>query len=176
MHFLLIALLLGSTFWTTASAQTRPAAQGTIATRVQLPGADCALFPATTSLVGVSLYPTPTQRFAPTKAQILSVESSLLATHMHYLIKNPSVAATAYGAKCISQIYKNLAKSRRQYVGFYNEQQQPCLFINCFPQARNDLNWLYQLVEVEDGGANYWRICFNLTTRQFFDFSFNGIA
>ncbi len=169
MRLWFLTMLFGSSFLQAATAQVAPAPKDG-ATHIQLPGADCALFPAVTNLSGIALSVKPTKSFTPTKEQVVFVESSLLPAYMYHLATN------VYDDGSQVQIYKNLANYRRQYVGFYNAQHQPCLYINCFPRDGRDFHWLQQLVEAEDGGASYWHICFNLTTKQFFNFAHNGIA
>ena len=176
MRSFFLVLLLSYFFLAPANAQTRPATKDTIATRYQLPGADCALFPAAANMSGMFMHPKYAQRFTPTKEQVLVIGKDLLPAQMRYLAANQPPNATMYEHEYRVRISKTLTKYRRQYVGFYNEQQQNCLYINCFP--RNELypKWLQQLVKVEDGGASFWHIYFNLATKQFFDFSHNSIA
>lgn len=176
MPFWFFGLLLGGILLQPAAAQVAPAPKDIIATRVQLPGADCALFPAAISLAGAVLSSKPTGRFTPAKEQVTAIERSLLPAHMHYLATNSPYAGTIYADKAQTHIHKNLATYRRQYVGFYNEKHQPCLYINCFPKSIGNSYWLQRLLVVDDGGASFWRISFNLATKQFFDFSYNGVA
>jgi hypothetical protein len=173
-QLLSILLLLGLLLQRAAAQQLVPT--DTVATRYQLPGADCALFPAGANMNGMFIHPKHAQRFTPTKEQVVAIEKDLLPAQMRFLAANQPTNATVYEHKCRLRISKTLVKYRRQYVGFYNERQQPCLYINCFPINKLFPSWLRQLVEVEDGGASFWHIYFNLTTKQFFSFSHNSSA
>lgn len=82
----------------------------------------------------------------------------------------------AYLIRAQRIISAHLPSYRRQYAGFYDGRGQPCLFINFFPYQYTRLSgsdWLRYYIGVDDGGAAFWHICYNLATYQFSDFSPN---
>lgn len=75
MRSFLTVLLLGHAFLAPTNAQKRPVPKDTIATRVRLPGADCALFPAAASFTRYLEYTLlNTGRFTPTRQQVAMTE------------------------------------------------------------------------------------------------------
>jgi hypothetical protein len=144
------------------------------ATRLLLPGAECALFPATATLPDAPEFDEAlTARFAPIWPQVIEAEQTLSTALSHSL-------TTAQPARYISQrqaiVRAYLPAYRRQYFGFYNAQHQACLFINAFyNQYTNPLDpsWLHYCISVDDGGVGFWRIYYNLATHRFYKFSSN---
>lgn len=166
----LLALVISSLFVQRLAAQ-QPLPTKAIATRYQLPGADCALFPAAMSSWDGTTQPKPTGSFTPTKQQVVLAES-LLASHLHFLADTFSTIGYGYGCK---EVLKNLPNYRRQYFGFYNSQHEPCLGINSFVANKFfEFLWLQQPIDVEDGGTDFWHIYFNLSTQRFFSFNYNS--
>ncbi|RZK99044.1 MAG: hypothetical protein EOO62_25370 [Hymenobacter sp.] len=166
--------MLAKAFLAPASAQVASVLKDTIATRVQLPGADCALFPAAANLgswFGKDF--TQLLRFTPTRAQAAEAEQALPRVHLAKLYQYP---VTDYYARYPAIIKQHLSKYQRQYFGFYKAQHQTCLFINFFIEeveyAPGTLpSWLTHPVQVADGGAGFWHIYYNLTTHKFYNFS-----
>jgi hypothetical protein len=161
-----------------AIAQVASTPKDTVATRVQLPGADCALFPAGASfaryLEDDSLV---TKRFTPTRHQVAAAEKALLTVRLQEAYERP---VSSYYAQYPAIIKQNLAKYQRQYYGFYNKKNQPCLYINLFYEPYVERSskpvpyWLRALIYTHDGGPAYWHIYYNLGTRTFYNFSHNS--
>lgn len=89
-----------------------------------------------------------------------------------------AVPSLSYYANYSAIIQENLKQYQRQYYGFYNPQHQPCLFINFFIERYEEApgrpaTWLRRLVYTHDGGAAFWHIYYNATTKKFYDFSHN---
>ena len=175
MRYFGCCLLLFFLFGQPASAQLLPESKDTIATRYQLPGADCALFP-----VGARMgywYSEEnllsTGRFTPTCAQATAAEEALKIIRLETVYAHQPSSYYAGYPKIIKQ---RLPKYQRQYFGFYNIQHQPCLYINFFIEEWVEVpgttpHWLCTPIEVADGGADFWRIFYNLTTHKFYNFS-----
>ena len=175
MRFLFFSLLAGNLLALPAAAQVLPAPRDTVATRYQLPGADCALFPAAASMGPYSEYIPETGRFTPSREQVTNVEKILPAVRLQDVYERP---ANSYYADYPGIIKARLAEYNRQYYGFYNLKHQPCLYINFFPgkyeQSDNkDPHWLHWPIYVSDGGAGFWQIFYNLSTNKFYNFSHN---
>ena len=159
-----------------ASAQLQPATKDTIAaTRYQLPGADCALFPKRANMGYWYNEKTllSTGRFTPTHAQVITAEKALKTIHLETVYAHQPSSYYADYPKIIAQ---SLPKYQRQYFGFYNSRHQSCLYINFFIEKWEEApgttpHWLCTPIEVADGGAGFWRIFYNLTTQKFYDFS-----
>jgi len=76
----------------------------------------------------------------------------------------------------IGQILEHLAAYRRQYVGIV-VQGEKRLFVNCFrgdPQRHS--SWRQQLVDVDDGGLDYWRIQYRVDRKRFLEVDINSDA
>lgn len=180
-NILLFSLL--SSILTPAAAQVVPALREPVATRIQLPGADCALFPATAELP-ICFYTdvTTLERFTPTPQQIALVEKAFLPIRIKQLAITPSAALVDSDREAEVFIYNNLKKYYRQYYGFYNSLHQPCLYVNCFiGDEVADGNsydiapyWLRRPVSMLYGGANYWSITFNVATQELYNFRYNS--
>jgi hypothetical protein len=76
----------------------------------------------------------------------------------------------------LHMILERLAEYRRQYFGVIGAKNTKRLFVNLFLPARNQDNWTDQYVFAFDGGTAYWRIQFDVASRQFMQFNTNGIA
>lgn len=132
MRRFLLALLLINLFQQPAAAQAAPAPKVPLATRVQVRGAECALFPAR----AVSYYNVQAT-FMPTSAQAAEAEKALATPQLstidphakNWYKKQPDPAYTA--------ISPHLPLYRQQFYGFLNAKRQPCLFINAFPLDKN---------------------------------------
>lgn len=74
---------------------------------------------------------------------------------------------------------KDLNGYTRQYVGVITPKGEKIIWINCFYSSNPDKdysNWKKEPVMVLDGGANYFSIKINLTTKDYYDFWVNGDA
>ena len=178
MRLLFFSLLAGSLRALPAAAQTLPAPKDTVATRYQLPGADCALFPAAAKMtyrIGEDLM--VTERFRPTHRQVRKVEQALPEVELAKFISQLPPSMQQYYVEYPGIIKTNLSKYQRQYYGFYNVQHQPCLYLNFFyePDVERSSQpipyWLRAPIEMNDGGPAYWHIFYNLSTHQFYNFS-----
>jgi hypothetical protein len=176
MRALLCGLVLCCTTSKTLVAQNRPVPADTVAAHIQLPGADCGLFPAAARLPNfLDYYVTRTGRFTPTLPQAIEVEQALPTAQLQKLYEHP---ITSYYAAYPVIIKQHLPEYQRQYYGFYNELHQPCLFINFFIEHIESTpntvpNWLCYYIHTHDGGAAFWSIYYNLTTHKFYRFSHN---
>ncbi|KAA3440499.1 hypothetical protein [Rufibacter hautae] len=73
-----------------------------------------------------------------------------------------------------------LMEYRRQYSGFYNEEGERVIGVNCFRHTKEDFHsspqWLRRMKYVKDGGNRFWRIEVNLKTKRCGRFRVNGLA
>jgi len=180
MRIFSLGLLLSSACCRPAAAQVLPAPKGTVATRYQLPGADCALFPATARLPDwlPEKKLTAHRRFTPAASQVAAAEKALATVQ---LLRVNSGAKTNQDSTYARNITQRLGQYHRQYFGFYNMQRQPCLFINLLLNTDFDgidigmqprppgyiPHWLRAPQQLADGGWQYWSVYYNLTTYQF---------
>lgn len=148
--------------------------------RYQLPGADCALFPAAASFPPTPMgdeYKTGMKRFTPTQAQIAATEQALLAINFDQISYRYEL--TDYYANYPQLIKSHLSNYKRQYYGFYNGQKHLCLFINFFTEYTEEIHgqpmyWLYYPVHVFDGGYGFWSVYYDLTAKKLFLYEHNG--
>jgi hypothetical protein len=159
MRLLLLSLLASSGLALPAAAQTLPASKDTVATHYQLPGADCALFPAAAEItyrIGGG-FPV-TGRFKPTRNQVRKVEHALPDVDLAKFLRQQPASMQQYYAAYPGIIKANLSKYQRQYYGFYNVQHQPCLYLNFFYEPGVERSsqpipyWLRAPIEMNDGG------------------------
>jgi len=74
----------------------------------------------------------------------------------------------------IGQILDHLAAYRRQYVGIV-VQGEKRLFVNCFRAApQQHASWRQHLVDVDDGGLDYWRIQYQVDRKRFMEIDINS--
>ena len=179
MRFLLLSLLVGHLLALPTAAQTLPAPKDTVATRYQLPGADCALFPAAAAFPENKLgdiYELGMQRFTPTQEQVYATEQLLKAIRLDQV--SYRYEFTDYYDNYPAIIKKNLANYKRQYYGFYNAAHHACLFINFFTEYKEEIHpplyWLHHPVRVYDGGWAFWSIYYDLTDKKFFLYEHNS--
>lgn len=85
---------------------------------------------------------------------------------VEFMAENPSADWTR------TDIFIEPEKYYRQYIPYFNEKGERCLWINFF--VRPVGNWLERRVSVEGGGVGYFSIGLNLDTGKRFDFSVNG--
>jgi hypothetical protein len=177
MRFSLLVLLISGFFAQPTAAHIVPASKDTIATRVQLPGADCALFPAAAKMEHAAGEKLPiTGRFTPTLEQVASAEQLLPSVSLATVYAPGAGPSGSYYAHYPLSIKWNLSRYQRQYYGFYNSAHQPCLFINFFIQHYEEVpgrpaTWLRRRIFFFDGGTALWCIYYNTTTHEFYNFS-----
>jgi len=169
-----------------ARAQAPPAPKDTVATRYQLPGADCALFPAAARLPDwlPAKKTASRDRFTPSVNQAATTEKALAAVQL--LTVNPG-AKTHQDSAYARIITQQLSHYRRQYFGFYNRHKQPCLFINFlgdYPFTPEEAGlrpkppgyvpyWLQRYVFIGDGADDQWSIYYNLATGKLYQYWHN---
>jgi hypothetical protein len=68
-----------------------------------------------------------------------------------------------------------LQEYRRQFVAVTNAKGEKEVWVNCFCDKDNS-NWQYDIVVVDDGGSCYFNVQLNLTTKTSFDLMVNGEA
>lgn len=168
-----------------AAAQGQPSPADTIATRLQLPQADCALFPAGARLPAwLQVTRRQASRFTPAATQAQAAEQAL--QHLNLLAVNPG-SKTSQDSVYAQKISQRLGQYHRQYFGFYNSRKQPCLFINLvadFPFTPEEAGlrptppgyvpyWLQQYLYLGDGGDDHWSIYYNLATKKFYRYWHN---
>jgi hypothetical protein len=173
MSRFLLAFLVFSLLQQPAVAQDALTLQDLMATRVQLPRADCALFPAAAQLDTLGLHKAAVEpsRFTPTRQQVEMVEQQLEAAGISAIrqpLTPPDSANLAY-------IQAHLPVYKRQYFGFYNAQHQPCLFIQLF-EGDNLGDWLHHWLLILDGGPSVWEVYYNLDTRRFYGLGYHGLG
>lgn len=169
-----------------APAQVAPTYHDTIALRYQLPGADCALFPAAARFPDwrpekkLSL----TRRFTPTAPQVAATEKALAAVPLLHINPGPKNSQDSTYARAITQ---RLEQYHRQYFGFYNRHKQPCVFINFlgdYPFTPEEAGlrpkpaayvpfWLSRYAFLADGGSDHWSVYYNLATGKFYQYWHN---
>lgn len=179
MRHLLFFLLIGSTLTLPVATQAQTVLHDTIATRCQLPAADCALFPAAATFplhkVG-DIFQVGMRRFTPTRAQVATTEQALRTVDLQQV--SYRYEPTTYYDGYPTIIKKHLASYKRQYYGFYDSKRHPCLFINFFIENPEELHaplhWLQYPVRVYDGGWAFWSIYYNLTTKKFLLYEHGG--
>lgn len=72
---------------------------------------------------------------------------------------------------------KYLRKYKRQYVGFLTNEGDIIVYINLLKDKGISKEKLSSdIVMVLDGGSNYWMIYINITKRELFGLSINGIS
>jgi hypothetical protein len=137
--------------------------------RVQVRGADCALFPAAAELPfhQNALVALPLKRFTPTVQQVATAEQKLATLF-------PSAyAANTY---CAEPLKQSAPAYKRQYYGFYNAKNQPCFYIRFFfstpaDYSTNMATWLQKPVKASaKPGSDAWDMSYNLSAGEFYDF------
>jgi len=102
--------------------------------------------------------------FSPSLANVDSAEGAL---------KRDLKDMNSFPNKLVSY---NLKKYRRQYLGYIDSTTgHKILYINCFWKSfKYRVNWLYELVDISEGGGYYWNISYDLTAKKLFDFWVHG--
>ncbi len=121
--------------------------------------------------------------FTPSLDEIILVETVLQAQ-----LKNQTPKAKYNDARIVAG---RLKKYYRQYVGYINRKGEKCIYINGllkesvkeFYTSRrpygggDEVSLLYDdLVDVMDGGNEFWNAVINLETKQIITFYANGVA
>ena len=175
MRFLFLLLLAGGV-GQSALAQAAPA--DTVATRVQVLGVDCALFPARATFPRSDTeddeYKPGMKRFTPTTEQVTATEQALLGVQLDRV--KGRIEPNDYYDAYPRIIKKHLKEFQRQYYGFYNQQQHACVFVNFFLEKREvgapeSSVWLTQPITLMDGGWQYWSVYYDLTAHKFFHYA-----
>jgi hypothetical protein len=73
-------------------------------------------------------------------------------------------------------ILKDITFYNRQYIGILNKNGEKEVWINCFPCGFADTYWRQNVVNISDGGTDFFRLRINLDTGEIFDFIINGHA
>lgn len=108
--------------------------------------------------------------WTPEKNDIFLAESLVKDYLGHYKPDNE------YYRECIPKILDALSRYKRQYAGFIDKDGEKNVFINFFIPSSHTFDWTRKMVFVCDGGYHYFRITVNLSRKQCFDLSINGVA
>lgn len=86
-----------------------------------------------------------------------------------------ALAAALNEKDYFKQIRKRYKVYGRQYIFFYDENNELCVFVNC---SCEKYNWLFsrRFCSVRDGGDCYWKMVLNLETGKILSVSVNGEA
>jgi hypothetical protein len=131
--------------------------------------------------------------FRPTVAQIRALEVHLLPalelgrSKPETLSRMPAGAEDraewSWGASgAIAEILQHFAEYRRQYVGIVVQGGARRVFVNCFLEGqvdgRDDFpSWKVRLIDyVDDGGAEFWSIEYDVASGRFLGFNINPSA
>jgi hypothetical protein len=68
----------------------------------------------------------------------------------------------------------SLSKYKRPYFVSFDLKEEKIVEVNCFCQVHNDDSWKKHRIQVEDGGARYFNLKLNVTTRRILDYRVNG--
>ncbi len=125
---------------------------------------DVAIFPASSR----ELFDGP-DRFTPSKQDVEYGEDALIN-------QLPALNLERHNQFETPVIDKNLSKYKRQYFGYYDNNRNRILFINCFWKRDKEENllWLNERIMVLDGGSYFWSVKYNLNTNELFDLDVNG--
>ena len=85
-----------------------------------------------------------------------------------------SKSAAALDQKHVASILGRLARTRRQYVGIVVDGTRR-IVVNCFP-IEGFPDWDRQFVFVLDGGDWFWEVQYDVASRSFLRFQYNGDA
>ncbi len=79
-------------------------------------------------------------------------------------------------AYCKPLINKNtLKKYVRQYVGYLTDKNEIVIWLNLFKKGSiESQNPALDIISVQDGGIEFWRIRINITSKELFDMQVNG--
>jgi hypothetical protein len=119
------------------------------------------------------------KRFTPSNDEILLTEEILRSEGKN--IKNKGDR---------KYIFDNLKDYWRQYIGYFNDEGEKCIYVNCFPvkeewaiqKAKKDNKtltiprWYDSLFWVFDGGRAFWQAHVNLNKKTVVSMSINADA
>jgi len=129
--------------------------------------------------------PEASDYWTPSPADVADMESRLASALVQQRRADDRLQSRSKGAERdlhvfrshhIGQLLEHLAAYRRQYVGIV-VQGEKRLFVNCFrgdPQQHPW--WRQQLVDVDDGGIDYWRIQYQVDRKRFLAVDINSDA
>lgn len=107
-------------------------------------------------------------RYTPTKEDIAQVEKILKDSIDSYLKRERIYTRS---------IKKNkLRKYKRQYLGFITKDGDIVIFISFLKGYYDKDELSKELIQVCDGGEDYWTIYINLTKHTLYEIQINGIA
>jgi hypothetical protein len=115
--------------------------------------------------------PDTAKRFTPTAAEVKTAETYLKAGIVDF------TREYKYGnGKPV--VNTNLGLFLRQYFGYLNEQGEKIILINFFRKEKQALvkKAKTEIIEVEDGGNDYWKIEVNLDAKALRNLSVNSIG
>jgi len=71
-----------------------------------------------------------------------------------------------------------LSEYNRQYMAIINENKEKEVYVNCFRNRyiRDNEQWKSNLLEIMDGGSNFFSVKINLTRLIYYNLSVNGRA
>ncbi len=110
------------------------------------------------------------ERYTPTKQDIKLCEE-ILKRDIDELISSLNL--------CTSISKNTLRKYRRQYVGFVNKDGDIIIWINMLYKRSNHrtkAELSNDIIDVLDGGEDYWNIYVNVTKKYLYKLQINGIA
>ncbi|PWG78245.1 hypothetical protein [Pararcticibacter amylolyticus] len=110
------------------------------------------------------------ERYTPIKEDVLRVEQ--LIKEQLVFINKPLINQ---GGNC-PVIHKNLSKYARQYIGYFDQNNDKIIWVNFFIRREKDqLSKLNKdLIFVLDGCSNYWNVKVNLNKGKLYDLRING--
>ena len=108
--------------------------------------------------------------WTPTEQNVLDAEK-LAQAYLEKYHRNDN-----YHNMSVKHILSQLKKYKRQYVGLIDENGDKSVWINYFHDSGDFPQWDQQLVEVNDGGDNFFNIKVNLNKKNSYDLSINGVA
>jgi len=172
MRYLLLGLLFFSLSIQAATAQIHnyPPPAFMLPRHYQSPRADCAIFPAAAA-VDAPLDSPSLGRFTPTSQQIDSAEQALATVELSRINAEAEPAGYSDYPRLIK---KQLPQYKRQYFGYYNLMNHPCLYIVFAIVQPTDTSWLKASYRVFDAGPDYWTVRYNLATKTFYAFEHSG--
>jgi hypothetical protein len=123
--------------------------------------------------------------WTPSPADVAEMESRLASALVRQRDADDRLQGRSKGARRdlhvfrshhIGQIIEHLAAYRRQYVGIVVRGERR-LFVNCFrADPEQHASWRQRLVDVDDGGLNYWRIQYQVDRKRFLEIDINSDA
>lgn len=109
------------------------------------------------------IYEQARSRFTPTQREVLRAEE-IISRELKLMNDSAELKATSIGT-----IYNNLNNYVRQYVGFVNDKGAKVIWVNFVRDGVRYKEKLgKQVIEVEDGGSNYWNVKVDLSERTMF--------